>query len=555
MKSASKRKPPLEGGGALRAAILQVSRTVEANGRRTGEILIRVSTPAGEEWGSLSEDDLLHNKITAIAAFAIAHDIDTGDMDETDLRTLCRQLRAAAKTRVLRLRSTGYFQITASQTVAEGFVVGGKIWWANDQPHPDEVVYVDDRVAEVPSCSVREWKDNVGALFKGQCYMIVALGASLAALLVRPLDLPKLSLYLIGPSSTGKSALQRACLSICRTGGDLKPASGTAKGIHMLMGDYPDEPFFLDDAHKLDDPAGLLRLGFNVGNSASRVVGSAAQTAVVGKSVHCLLIASAERTIAESALSRAVQIDAGYGARVFELIVGAKHGVFNALDDGAEPAAFAKALATQSKRYYGAVWPAWVEAVARDLAKLKAKQRSWMPQIRQRLESAVEGDDPVVGRMIDGYAGWLFALVLAIKYELIPLSKSEVIDAFCSVLTEQEQLRGAGKTQQQHEILSAVRFALDRNRQSFVPWEDRNRPVNAMWGYTRNLGGKNFYLLLPPMLEKISRNYSRRDVVRALEAAGLLETNRGLKTYAARLSPADDPKRFYAISTRIHGDG
>lgn len=548
--------PLLEGDGALRAAILKVRRATDANGRRLPTIAVKLATPSGKCWTYLPEHDLVQKKTACLIDFAVAHDIDTGDMEEADLRILCRQLRTAAKKRVVLLRRPGYFRVSAGENKAEGFVYANRIYWANEQAQFGKVVCVTDRDVVPASCSLDCWKGKVGVLFEGQRYMTVGLGATLCALLVRALDLHKISLFIIGESSMGKSALQRACLSTSRSGDDLESATGTILGLQMRMSERPDEAVHLEDARQVGSAADFGKLIFDVGNGAARVVGSAGQKAVVGEAADCILVVSNERTIAEGAVGvSGVQIDAGMSARVFELVIKAEHGVFDAFDGEQDPADFAEKLSSRSRKYFGALWPEWVEVVAHNLKEIRQRRDQEMPRIRAILEAAVNAEDPVLKRMISGYAGWMFALSIAIDHELLPLTKRQVREAFISVLVEQEAQRGAGKTRRHDEILDLVRHALDRNPKFFVPWENRSNVVNGMWGYTRVMDGERYFLLLPPMLGELAKNYGKNDVSRALDDAGLLKTNAGERTLLVRMNPGDKSKRFYAISARIQSDG
>lgn len=549
-------EPLLEGEGALRAAIGKVRLATDSNGRRLPKIAVRLATPDGDRWACLPEHELVQKKTACLIDLAVAHDIDVSDMEEADLKILCRQLRAEAKVRVAVLQRAGYFRVLAGGQEVEGFVYGNRIYWANEQPQSSKVVCVVDQDVVPASCSLRRWKRKVGVLFEGQRYMTVALGATLCALLVRALDLHKVSLFIVGESSMGKSALQRACLSTSRSGDELESATGTILGLQMRMSERPDEAVHLEDARQVGSSADLGKLIFDVGNGAARAVGSAGQKAVMGEPADCTLVVSNERTIAEGAKGTAgVQIDAGMSARVFELVIEAEHGVFDAFDDDLEPAAFAEKLSSRSREYYGALWPEWVEVVAHNLQQIRQQRDREIPRIRQVLETAVATQDAVLKRMISGYAGWMFALSVAIDHDLIPLTKQEVREAFVSVLVEQQARRGAGQTRRHDEILGAVRHVLDRNPKCFVAWADRSKLLNGMWGYTRDFDGERYYLLFPRMLSELFKTYGDRDVLRAIDDAGLLKKNKGGKTLSVRLNSGDELKRFYAISARIQGDG
>jgi hypothetical protein len=554
--SRSRACPLFDGDDALRQAIYAVRRPTDCDGRNLPYVAVKLVVEKRAHWVLLPLHDLVQKKVSCLVDMALAHGL-LGDMDDADLRALGRQIVAAARKPVVALRRSGYFRIAADGSNAEGFVWADCIHWAADADKSVRAIcVVDGPVLQPPSCSLNKWNSRVGILFRGQRYMIVALGAVLSALLVRALDLSKLSLFVVGESSTGKSVLQRACLSAISSGADLEGASGTVLGLQMRMAQRPDQPVFIEDTRQLDNPAGLIKLSFDIGNGASRVVGSAGQAAIVGDAAHCVLIASNERTIAEGAAGRVgVQLDAGLGARIFELLIAAKHGVFDEIGKDQAPAEFAELISGRARIHFGALWPAWVEAAATNLAQMREHRDTQLPKFRRRLEKAANVDDPVSRRMINGYAGWMLALWLAAEYDLVPLTKCEIKQAFVSVLAEQQAQRVAGRTPLDEQILDAVRHAIDRNPKSFVPWPERGRVFNGMWGYTRAYDGEQYFLFLPSMLKEVVKGFGERDVLRTLERARYLKSNKGERTLSARLQKHDQPKRFYAISSRIRGDG
>ena len=463
-KKSTEKDQVLPGDGALRQAIKSVRRAVDVNGNATNKHAIQI----GKTWHFLDALELVNGKIDSLAKASQASNLPI-DLTKREYVELGAQIAKAVRGSAVVLSSSGYHVVRWKGESYKAVVWRGEAHWIGEEP--DAVVVIEDAVnSEIvdPQGDLEEWKAEIGTHFAKNPYMIVTLGAALSALLIRPLALERLMLLLVGESSIGKTAIQEAVQSIIRPG-PVDSASGTVLGLQQQMSLQPDQPVFFQETRQVSDASNLISLVFDHGNAGKRVVGHASQQAIEGKALHCVLIASNERTIAEMVRSRNVTIDAGIGARVLELIVDGPHGAFHDVPESMEPAAFAEYLSSSSESFYGALWDAWVEVLVTNHDELRESAKILIPKIRAWLENKVKTRDRILKRMLNGYAGWLFALIFARRHELIDLTVDEIKEAFATVITAHNERARGGLSSMDQEILEEIRASLDENPSRFPP--------------------------------------------------------------------------------------
>ncbi len=550
LEASTPAKQFIPGPGALRSAIVSVRRAVDERGKHLPIVLIKL----GASWVEISLDDLIHRRTSSLVSLAVEHSLDASDLEEADLRQLCKEILAATRNRVgVLLREPGYHEVAVGSTRAECFAWNGQLFWVGEKP--DIRVICSRHPAPARVGTLKEWKANVGSLFVGQHNMIVALGATLCSLLVRPLGLERLTLTLVGKSSSGKGTIQRACASAIRSGALLDSASGTPIGLHQRLAEYVDQPYFADELQQLGSVEGLFRLIYDMGNQAERVVGTAGQRATVAKPLTCTFIGSDELSFAERCRQeRGARFADGVSARVFEIRINEANGAFNDIPESLTAAQFAERVKDRASRFYGALWPKWIRLVAADLPAIRERATRVLPQIRAKLEEIAAVQDQITKRMIHGYAGWYLALVIAADDDLIPITREQIGEAMKATLVKQLKLRESPESQLDIEVLAAVRDSIDRNAAMFVDIEQSTSATRKFWGYMRGMGDELQYLVFPDALTELAPRFEKELIAGALDRSGLLQRNKDGLSLSVRL-PRHPVKRFYAISARIRADG
>lgn len=542
----------LPGEGALRRNIKAVCRAHDASGKPLHKHVIRI----GSNWGLLDVLSLINGKMDDLVRISSDNGLPF-DLAKAEYVALGNQIARAANAAAIVLDSSGYQRVRWDDMTYEAFVWRGRVYWFDEEP--DVVVVLDE--AQLPQTieaqgTLEDWNEAIGVHFAANPYLMVTLGAALSSLLIRPLALEPLMLILVGRSSTGKTAVQKAVQSIVRPG-RVQAASGTALGLRQQMSFEADHPVILQDLHQVNDLANLIGLVFDHGNLARRVVATASQKAVVGQALNSVLIGSNERTLVELVRTRGVHIDAGVDARLLEVFVEGPYGVFHELPDDMDAAAFADHLVASTEALHGTFWDEWVAAVSENIQRLRDAAETLLPKMRAWLERKADSEDPVRKRMLNGYAGWLFAALYAARFDLIPATQAEIKEAFTTVLQAHFKRRAAGMNPADEAIIEAVRASIDENPSRFVPLAQAQEDLkkNGLWGYLHEVDGQRLYLLFKSSIAKVGPHSGVQDTLAVLKATGMLKHNKGELMYSVRMPGSDSNKRFYAVRESIRYDG
>ena len=89
-----------------------------------------------------------------------------------------------------------------------------------------------------------------------------------------------------------------------------------------------------------------MKLIFLVGNSASRKTSAADQKAHEAPPLTCGLIAASEKTLGEIVATSRVTLTEGISARLLEVVVSGKNGIFHNVPEGLTPKQFSDQLKT-----------------------------------------------------------------------------------------------------------------------------------------------------------------------------------------------------------------
>lgn len=540
----------LPGEGALRRAIAALYSAKSMVPGQPNMYALKI----GDAWHTLNALEVLQEKVEGLFNIAQASDLPM-DMTKKELVELGRQIAKAAIDKAILLPSAGYQAFELDGTRHEVVVWRGEAHWIGDEPAVPVVVDSSVRVDLPPvKGSRKKWHSALGAHMLDNPTMLVALGAALSALLVGPVGIQPLMLMLVGPSSSGKTSIQQAVQSIIRPG-SVKSASGTVLGLHQWMSHQPDQPVFLQETRQVTNSAELINLVFDHGNGGSRAIGNAAQRGTEGRALRCVLIASNEQTLAELVRRKSVVLDAGVDARLFELVTEGAHGAFEKLPSGMTAADFAQYLAEASQNAYGAVWGRWVAVVVENCVEIREKAAKLIPLARTKLLEQVEVNDPVFNRMLTGYAGWFFALVMAAKYGVFPIENRQIRDAFYTVLKAHSKRYASGLTPIDHAVIEAVRAAIDENPGRFTALSERGQTKGGVWGYIHKINDEILYLVFGSSLSKLASSHTDREILDALVGADYLKHNKGERMLSVRVPNEKQSKRFYAIRERICFDG
>ena len=540
----------------LPKSILSINQIVDDKGRLTGELLVKAKDRRGAEViASLDERELALGRCDSLAHFAVKAGLQ-GFLSPKGLRTLAVTIPECTGEEVYVARRGGYHSLVIQGKRYSFFVLGEKVCFLSSKP-PLLVAVVNDTGDTVPpSGSLESWHEAIGVYLPTNPYMLVSVLSAIAPALVRAFGLSVPILAIIGPSSIGKTTLQQVGRSPVERAEKIDDASGTINGLRVKMEQHPDMSVFFQDIHKNEDVEGLMSLIFLVGNGGQRFTSTANQKVQAGAELSCGLSLSSELLFMEMVGNAKSNLPEGFSARCFEMVLQGPHGAFHTLPKGVAAHDFANQLKRACGEHYGAVWAAWIPAIAKNADKIRA----WLPKAVQEAEAALldglEIKDSVTLRLVSGLAVWLVAGNLAIKLKVLKLKAGTVTEALRLVLREHLSRQAHRTTPIGEKVISTVRDYIDRNANRFPALamfanSDQSNPL----GYTKGSGRELVYLFLLGEFEKLlGEKFGLQMALQKLDEAGYLIKNGEGWQVQMRLHDGLR-KRFYAIHSSIRFDG
>ncbi|MDQ0017831.1 hypothetical protein J2W23_006247 [Variovorax boronicumulans] len=430
----------LAGPDRFRRSVTRVRQGTDSNGRLLDLIVIDVKRPGSHSVHGLSRADLLQGRLSGLIDLCR----EIGALDGTTdsyLAEIGAHLADYIAEPVVVLRHAGVWQVTGPEGGAFSCLAWrGKVYLLSEGASV-KPVHVEDGPMPPPSCgTVADWNANVGVHFKGNDYMIVALGAALYAPLVRILGLPALSLLLVTGRHREVGALQSAVLSIVRPGAPRSRDKTSIRGLRQDIVNLADQPVMFRDVRGARDWYRLNQLITEIAVSADAGAGS---DGIADGPISCGLIVSSFQGLPEHRPECRASREFGPSLRahVMELELRAPHGAFHQLPEGFDAVRFSAYLNDVSNCCYGAIWDSYVEALVTRTAEIRETYEVEFSEIMKRTEVFAESLEEVTQQMLVGYTGWHAATRLAIRLGLIEPTPEDVRSAFSRVLAEYVEKR------------------------------------------------------------------------------------------------------------------
>lgn len=473
------------------------------------------------------------------------------------LRELAQLLLQEVDGRVYVAEQDGYHKLTLEGVRYEMLIWRTKVYALGD-PAPVSVLASPDMPALPPaSCSLDEWNAQLGRYSVANPYMLVALCAAIASLLVRPYGLPRVVLALVGGSSQGKTTVLRCILSLIESAAEVQSFTGTENGIRAGLQLMQDRPACRDEMRQTEDFGALVRMIFDLGNGAARETSTAQQTVRRAPALQCGLFVSNEDPLIELLAKKRVHLNEGIAARYFELYADAPMGMFHKVPTGMDAKAFADHLAQVCSTHYGVVWDALVEGVAKNHAKIGPWIAKTLPEVERELCEGLDVRDPVTRRLVKGIAGWACAGLLGVRLKLLPTKNEVVIAAMKFALRAHLARQKLATTPVGEQVISTVRDIIDRHSGKFPALSTiATSEQVGIYGYRKTTREKTLFLFLPTVFEElVGQKFGLDAAVRHLRQAGFLDTDSEGDQRQFRLPNSGDMrglrKRFYAVKDTI----
>lgn len=472
----------------------------------------------------------------------------------------------ATSCKAIVINEEGPHSLEIGGEVHRAIVKGGHCHWIDRAPAGVEVVLVGKAAVKAqPKKDLEQFNVELAPLMAMLPRWLMMLLVALAAPFFKLFGVQPLSFALIGPSSIGKSIIQKSVAVLANGDGVLKTFNTTEIGLHDYLCEQGAQAVFFDDAHGEDAAAPLFRAVMDVGNGGGRMRSRLSFGAEQHQTIQCVLIVSAERSLMETARAAGKSPASGVFARILEIFPGA-HGMFEVLGDFKQSADLARHIEQVSPAYAGVVGDAFVKEMA---AKFAVAQRLWH-QRRGKLKAIVRGEakaessSGVNDRVLESLAFCAFIGHMGVQFGVLGVGHKAVNLAVSGLFQEHLNRLQSTRTPVGQAAIEAVRHFILTNPARFLPIEQAADPVkpNQLAGYFKRGKQGGLFLFFPgTFTEKFVDTYGS-EIYDHLRMAQLLEAqpgrhNRYLVRVPAHGVPEDGGQRmnFVAVRERILFEG
>jgi uncharacterized protein (DUF927 family) len=387
--------------------------------------------------------------------------------------------------------------------------------------------------------------------------------------------------HLRGASSTGKTAALTVAVSVWGGGGDglhgwCRNWRTTDNALEAVAAAHCDLLLCLDEMGEAA-PEVVQASAYMLANGAGK--GRAARDGSARRVAHwrVLLLSTGEEGLSErlaEARGGPRRVRAGQAVRVVDVPAdaGAGIGLFEALHDAADPAAFAEAIKGAARRWYGTAGRAFLARLAAELAPLSEAARVAVRQFEARHVPKDPGGQ--VRRVAQRFALVAAGGEMAAALRVVPWGPGEAEAAAARCFADWLAAREGGKgAAEDAAAVAAVRHFIGAHDARFEMVEPKNAgaadmapgqmplgehraiPNRAGW---KKRGGEGFrYCILPETWQReVVTGLDPRAAAAALHRAGFLEPQQAGRWQKAERVPGHrKPVRVYVVRADILSGG
>ena len=398
--------------------------------------------------------------------------------------------------------------------------------------------------------------DDLFTLLQREPIAVLAVCAALSAPLLGPLGFGTLMLFLVGPSSIGKTIILMLIASIFDSPNDMLTWEGTDNGIEANALQRKDKPLVIDEVEQARARQ-FAALSYRLTNTGGKQRATAKGEAVVVQRTRITIISAGEISPLEHMTQAGIAPKQGQDVRLVAVPAKLKHGVWNDLGKFVSGADKSHYIQRELQNVHGIAGRQFCKHVARDVDFYAPTFAAVADDLAQEIypdEHTLE--DGVPGRVLRNFALFYFAGLLAVEKQIVPWSDKNVLDAvkhgYASWLADYQARRPTPDA----TLLAPMRLFFQSQRSTkFKPlntWRDNHEGTVAGFEYV-NRKDERLFLVYPTYFKQnLCGDHALKDVLMALRKANLLrEGPRNVPTLQVRLPGTKQNASFYAIRPEI----
>lgn len=453
----------------------------------------------------------------------------------------------------VRANSDGWMQLPDGTNV---YVYGDSVLGATSSSY--QAIRLPASVASHRQGNRDAWYDLL-KLLQREPIAVLAVCAALSAPLLGPLGFATLMLFLVGPSSIGKTVILTLVASIFDSPNDMLTWEGTDNGIEANALQRKDKPLTIDEVGQAKARL-FAALSYRLTNTGSKQRATAQGEAVAVQRTCTTVISAGEVAPLDLMAQAGMPAKQGQIARLVSVVAQLQHGVWNDLGKFASGAEKSHHILRELKNVHGIAGKQFCKHLAKDVDVYAPTFHAVADDLAQEIYPDAQSQaDGVPGRVLRNFALFAFAGLLAVEKRIVPWSDKNVMDAvkrgYASWLADYQ----ARQPLHDATLLAPLRLFLQSQRGSkFKPlntWRDNHEGTVAGYEHV-NRNGERLFLVFPTYFKQyLCGDHSPKDVLMALRKANLLrEGPRNVPTLQVLLPGTKQNASFYAIRPEILHD-
>jgi len=388
---------------------------------------------------------------------------------------------------------------------------------------------------------------------------VLLLSAAFAAALLKPMQRDAALVNLYGTSGTGKTTALKLVCAAFGAQNNMVTWDSTDNGIEAATRGYQHRPFVIDEIGQGNGK--LVAKSIYAFTNASGKLRSDSEGNLRETERNCAMAFSAgEESPIVMMKNAGLKVQDGQTARLACMPVVAKHGIWDTVRGYSNGAEKSKAVTRQLEVCHGHAAATFLNHVVKHLPSLQDEYIKLSPKLRTKLclGLAVDSQDGVFDRMMENFALFAFAGLMAVDAEAVGWNKQQVVDAVAHGFSLWHAERHHSKPVSDQSVMNSLRLFFQSQRGGkFKPYDQFTEAHNgtvAGYEYAGRSNAEPLFLVYPPYFENmVCKGLDLKTVIAGLRGQDLLVSgSRNLPTKQFHVPGTDNRNvSFYAIKQSI----
>lgn len=399
--------------------------------------------------------------------------------------------------------------------------------------------------------TLESWQADVAARAVGNPMLMLGISAALAGVLLEKLNIDGGGLHLFGDSSTGKTTILMAAISVWGGSAFRRTWRTTSNGLEGAAKMHTGTMLALDEVGEVN-PKDLYESAYALINGHGKTRANTKGEARQVSRWRVFILSTGEVTVSSRMAAGGYEAKAGQALRLLDIPITGAYGAWDELHGLASGASLSDAIREGSTQHYGHAGRAFVRVLINQFAEGL--------ELSSRLEAIINKFGAVDGQETRGarvFALCALAGELATGAGIVPWKPGQAANAAMQAFTLwRDQRATGGRNAEDVAILRAVNDFIDMHgdsRFSDITKDDMTRPVINRAGYLDKSGTPTIYLFTSSGLREATKGYDIKRAIKALDSVGAFaqKGTNGKTALATRTAGEGVKKLYYLDATKL----